>query len=723
MVYDGECNFCSLWIQRWRHMTGDHLEYLPFQDAAVAARFPEVPRGQFESAVQLVEPDGSVYGGAEAVFRALALNPHETWLLDWYEHSLAFAHISEWVYRLVASHRGFFSALTRLGWGRNVDPPTHNLVRWVFLRSLGLIYLVAFVSLWVQIQGLVGNDGILPAKAAMDGMRQVADTQHLGLDRYHLVPTLCWFKTSDGSLNLQCAAGAALAVLLILGIAPAPCLFLLWLVYLSLATVCREFLGFQWDNLLLETGFLAIFLAPLQLWPRSARAAPPSRLVLWLLRWLLFKLMFQSGCVKLLSGDPTWHKLTALTFHYETQPLPTWVGWYAHQLPVWAQKASAVAMFGIELFVPFLIFAPRRLRRFACLTLVFFQAWIFLTGNYCFFNLLTLALCLLLLDDEALKTLVPSRLRDALSPDKGKKTAAQGNASLPASDESQRGSPGPESPAPSATPQLAAPLPLKPRRWPIQVTLPLACIAVATSLLQFSAMFRFRVPWPKPMLAVYAWLAPFRTFNSYGLFAVMTTSRPEIVIEGSNDGVAWLPYEFKYKPGDVKRRPRFVAPYQPRLDWQMWFAALGNARQNPWLVSFCVRLLEGSRPVLALLEGNPFPHAPPRYIRAVTYDYRFTDFATRRKTGAWWRRQEKGLYLPPVSLRGAEKPKDRHDLRACGPQERRAGLENPVNRSYSSSSSCSSSAFKGSSITITRTTTITSSVLRVPNTLSSKQVA
>jgi lipase maturation factor 1 len=658
MIYDGDCNFCSLWIHRWRQTTGDCLDYLPFQDPSVATRFPEVPRGQFETAVQLVEPDGCVYGGAEAVFRALAQNPHEGWLLDWYEHAPVFAHASEWGYRVVARHRTFFSALTRLGWGRHVDPPTHNVVRWVFLRSLGVIYLIAFVSLWVQIFGLVGSDGILPAKPAMDSMRDAANARHLGLDRYHLVPTLCWFKATDGFLNFQCAAGTTLALLLIIGIAPAPCLFLLWLIYLSLATACREFLSFQWDILLLETGFLAIFLAPWQLWLRLARAAPPSRLVLWLLRWLLFKLMFQSGCVKLVSGDPAWRNLTALIFHYETQPLPTWIGWYAHQLPVWAQKASALTMFGIELFVPFLIFAPRRLRQFACLALVFFQALIFLTGNYCFFNLLTVVLCLLLLDDTALKALLPSRLRNSLFSQKAERTETQRNASLPDARGLQTSSPGHASPAPLPSPQPSARSTLKARRWPVQITVPLACITIATSLMQFSTMFRSRIPWPRPMVAVYAWLEPFRTFNSYGLFAVMTTSRPEIIIEGSNDGVAWLPYEFKYKPGDVKRRPTFVEPHQPRLDWQMWFAALGGYRQNPWIVNFCLHLLEGSRPVLALLEHNPFPHAPPRYIRAVMYDYRFTDFATRRKTGAWWRRQEQGLYLPPFSLPAQGEPKE-----------------------------------------------------------------
>jgi predicted DCC family thiol-disulfide oxidoreductase YuxK len=628
MIYDGDCNFCKLWVHRWQHSIGDRLDYLPFQDPSVAARFPEVPGGQFETAVQLIETDGHVYGGAEAVFRALAHGPHGEWLLDWYEHSAVFARVTEWGYRVVAGHRGLFSALTRLLWGRHLDPPTHNLARWVFLRSLGLIYLIAFVSLWVQILGLVGSNGIQPVYSAMGAMQLNADAAHLGLNRYHLVPTLCWFKTTDGFLIFQCVAGATLAVLLIVGIAPAPCLFLLWLIYLSLTTVCREFLSFQWDNLLLETGFLAIFLAPLQLWPRLSRVPPPSRLVLWLLRWLLFKLMFQSGCVKLLSGDLAWRKFTALTFHYETQPLPTWIGWYAHQLPAWAQWVCAAAMFAIELLVPFLIFAPRRPRQFACIVLVIFQALIFLTGNYCFFNLLTVALCLLLLDDAALKACLPARLRNSLCPAEPPQSGTPRDASLP---DLQRST-------------------SKRWKWPVQITVPLAAIAVVISLLQFSLMFRVPVPWPRPLLAVYEWLEPFRSFNSYGLFAVMTTSRLEIIIEGSDDGVAWRAYEFKYKPGDGKRRPRFVEPHQPRLDWQMWFAALGSYRQTPWLINCCARLLQGSPQVLALLERNPFPTAPPRYIRAMAYDYHFTDFATRRQTGAWWRRQEKGLFLPAFSL-------------------------------------------------------------------------
>jgi len=613
MLYDGDCRFCTLWIHRWQTVTRDFVEYLPFQDVSVAARFPEIPREQFENAVQFIMPDGSVFSAAEAVFRSMACNPDEQWLLDLHQHSPVAAKISEVAYRFVARHRKLFSILTRLLWGQHLEPESQNLVRGIFLRGMGIVYLIAFVSLGTQIAGLVGSNGIAPAKPLMDSAKQQFDAQKIGLDRYHRLPTLCWFNASDGFLKFQCAAGTALAVLLLSGFAPAPCLFLLWLIYLSLTTVCGVFLGFQWDNLLLETGFLAIFFAPLQLLPRRpSRESPPSRLVLWLLRMLLFRLMFESGCVKLLSGDPTWRDWTALTFHYETQPLPTWIGWYAHQLPVWFQKFSCAAVLGMDLAIPFLIFLPRKPRQLACVVLTAQQVLIFLTGNYCFFNLLAILLCLTLLDDAAVQNLLPKKWRSA-----------------------------------SLNSQLST---LNSPRWPLVVTLPLLAAALCACYAHFFAFVGIHMPGPAPIISVYRWLQPFRTFNSYGLFAGMTTSRPEIVIEGSNDGVKWEPYEFKYKPGDVKRRPKFVEPHQPRLDWQMWFAALGDARQNPWLVNFCVRLLQGSSDVLDLLERNPFPNAPPRYVRAVLYDYHFTDLATRRATGEWWRREWKGIYLPPVAL-------------------------------------------------------------------------
>ena len=267
LVFDGDCSFCRRWIRRWQQSTGDRIEYLPFQETRIADQFPELTREGFEKAVHLIETDGRVYRAAEAVFRSLGYGPMKRWPLRLYQQVPAVAPVTEWAYRLVAAHRSAFSTLTTLFWGDHIDRPSYHLVRWTFLRGLGVIYLIAFVSLWVQIIGLAGHNGILPADQFISALTQQAQQQNIGLDRYRLEPTLCWFNTSDRFLQLQCAAGAALSVLVMAGISPAPCLFLLWLLYLSLATIGRTFLGFQWDNLLLETGFLAIFLRPCGCFP------------------------------------------------------------------------------------------------------------------------------------------------------------------------------------------------------------------------------------------------------------------------------------------------------------------------------------------------------------------------------------------------------------------------------------------------------------------------
>jgi lipase maturation factor 1 len=619
MIFDGDCNFCTLWIRRWQQMTSAAVNYLPSQDTSVVARFPEIPPDQFQTAVQLIEPDGTVYSGAEAVFRTLAKNPRCEWPLRVYENTPIIAQITEFAYGFVAGHRTFFSLLTRWFWGRHVERPDYFLTRWIFFCALGVIYLVAFVSLWMQINGLIGHNGILPAGQFMSAVKQQCYAQGIGLERFHLLPTLCWFDVSDGFLNFQCAIGTICALLLIIGIAPAPCLALLWLLYLSLATVGQDFFGFQWDNLLLEAGFLAIFFAPLKILPSLSSESPPSRIVLWLLRLLLFKLMFSSGCVKLLSGDPSWRNLTALTFHYQTQPLPTWIGWYANQMPLGFQKFSCTVMFAVELGAPWLIFAPRRLRFFGCAAMVSLQMLILLTGNYTFFNFLTLTLCLLLLDDFVLQQIVPSRARRK---DFLKRQTATCN---------------------------------RFRHWPKTVIILLAVVVVVVSLFQIASIFGARSGLWFPAAFLNAQIAPFRSANSYGLFAVMTTTRNEIIVEGSNDGVTWLPYEFKYKPGDVSRRPGFVEPFQPRLDWQMWFAALGDYRQNPWFVNFCARLLQGSPEVLALLANDPFPSRPPRYVRAGLYEYHFTDLQEHHASGAWWKRERTGEYLPVFSLADLQK--------------------------------------------------------------------
>ncbi|HKS97174.1 MAG TPA: lipase maturation factor family protein, partial [Terriglobia bacterium] len=406
-----------------------------------------------------------------------------------------------------------------------------------------------------------------------------------------------------------------LALLVILGIATGPSLAAAWVFYLSLVTVGGDFMSFQWDILLLEAGFLGIFFAP---WTwleppwRPPRVSPPSRTVLWLLRWLLFRLLFLSGTVKLQSGDPTWRHLTALEYHYYTQPLPTPIAWYMNQLPGWFQELSVVLVFAVEIGVPFLIFFPRRLRLTGAALMALLQILIALTGNYTFFNLLALVLCLLLLDDAFVARFLPRRLAERIAGEASERPRRSGAACL--------------------------------------AVAVLAVVILTASGAELAGRFLSPRAAPRPARHLLAWLEPFHLVNGYGLFAVMTTSRLEIIVQGSNDGVTWQDYEFKYKPGDVKRPPPWVAPNQPRLDWQMWFAALGRFQENPWFVNFMARLLEGSPDVLALLERNPFPTAPPRYVRALVYDYHFTDFAERRATGAWWHRELKAMYFPEVSL-------------------------------------------------------------------------
>src|SRR5215469_4615633 len=369
----------------------------------------------------------------------------------------------------------------------------------------------------------------------------------------------------------------------------------LFILYLSIVTAGQQFMGYQWDALLLEAGFLAIFLGL-------------SPLIIKLFRWLLFRLMFLSGAVKLLSHDPSWHSFTSLPVHYETQPLPTPVAWYFYQLPAWFQRVSVGCVFFVELFIPFLILAPRRIRMSAGLPIISLQALIALTGNYAFFNLLTVMLCLFLLDDSFFRRLSLNMAK------------------------------------PIVHEQVAS---------PTRPFVRVLCRVVYAGVLfvsGFEMVGTFSgVHWG-PADKVISAIAPFDVVNTYGLFAVMTTTRPEIVVEGSDDGITWLPYEFKYKPGDLARRPPWVAPHQPRLDWQMWFAALGDYRSDPWILHFMERLLEGSPEVLGLLRSNPFPTAPPHYLRAVVYQYRFTDPAERKKTGHWWRREVKGEYVPAIGL-------------------------------------------------------------------------
>jgi len=625
MIWDGECHFCKRWVERWREITAGEVDYATYQEAA--HQFPEIPIEQFKRAVTLIEPDGKTFFAAEAVYRSLRYRSSRKWLTWSYDHIPGFAAVSETAYKFIARHRGLGSTVTRLLWGKDVRPPTYFWARRWFLRALGMIYLIAFVSLWVQVDGLIGSDGVSPLNQLLPAVRA-----QLGRDAYALLPTLCWFNSSNAFLHLLCGGGVVLSLLLIFGIAPALSLAALFAFYLSLTIAGQTFLSFQWDVLLLETGFLSIFLAPWRLWPRElmwrqaspapGTASPVSRAGLFLLKFLLSKLMLMSGVVKLTSGDDSWgwvnhsfhwSALTALDYHYWSQPLPTVFGWWADKSPEWFKHFSVAFCLGVEIIVPFFIWAPRRPRLIAAGLIIFLQLAIAVTGNYCFFNLLTIALCLLLIDDAAVFRM------------------------------ERRASPASQEFRPPSTKSIIDRLLMYCAIVVVIVTLPI------NAWLIFSA-FKPRTRPPYALATVYEQLEAFRIVNGYGLFRVMTKDRCEIVLEGSAEGVEWLPYEFKWKPGDVKRAPGWCAPHQPRLDWQMWFAALERPQENPWLVGLIVRLLQGSQDVNRLLAYNPFPDKPPRYIRAMFYRYRFTTVSELRQTGAWWKRQELREYLPTVSL-------------------------------------------------------------------------
>jgi hypothetical protein len=440
-----------------------------------------------------------------------------------------------------------------------------------FLRAVGAIYIAAFVSFGVQSPGLIGAHGILPMSAYLDAVHQAA-----GASRFWFAPTIFWISSADAMLAAVWIAGALCGVAALAGLRQRWMLAVCWVLWLSICSVGQDFLGFQWDMLLVETGFLSIF-------------ASDALLIVWLFRALVFRLMFLSGVVKLASGDLAWRTLTAMSYHYETQPLPTPLAWWMHQLPASAQRVSTAAVFAIELVAPLLFFAPRRLRLIGAWATIGLQVLILLTGNYAYFNWLTLALCLWLFIEPASR----------------------------------------------------------------KITWPNAVLAIAIGALGLlTILATIGAPLPSLALRMMGQLEPLRLVNSYGLFAVMTTTRPEIILEGSNDGENWQAYEFRDKPGDLRRAPPIVAPHQPRLDWQMWFAALGSVEQNRWFVLFVEKLLRAEPAVLRLLAWDPFHGSPPKYIRARLFQYHFTRFGEP----GWWRREEAGMYLGAVSLRTEPQP-------------------------------------------------------------------
>lgn len=588
LVYDGDCEICRYWVNYWEQQTGGRVVYRPYQVAA--PDFPTISLAAFERAIQLIEPDGKVYAGAAATYRILRYVPGRGGWWWMYEHIPGFAPASERAYAFFARHRDLLRRFSWLLWGPRLQPESYEIVSWVFLRLLGALYIVAFASLGVQIVGLVGEAGILPVGHYLDAARQ-----GWGMAAYWRLPTLLWLNSSDAALVAGTLLGVLLGLLVVLGLWVRPALVGLFVLYLSYVYAGQVFTSYQWDLLMLEAGFLAIFLTA------------GSRIVIWLYRWLIFRYLFLSGAVKLLSGHPTWQDLTALKYHFWTEPLPTPLAWYAAQLPEWVLASATAAALFIELLVVFLILLPRRLRAVAAWCILLFQLAIILTGNFGFFNLLTMALCVFLFDNAAMRRLLPPRLTTWV--------------------------------------ETRAP---RPARIATVTATVLALVIVPAGLDRiWQAFERTSLP---VVSAITDALSPLLIVNAYGPFATTTMTRPEIVVEGSDDEQSWHEYAFRYKPGPLDRRPSWNIPHQPRLDWQMWFAANGSFGENPWFQGFLRRLLEGRAPILALLGPNPFPDHPPKYIRALLFEYQFADPSTHAQTGQWWTRRPRGLYFPETSL-------------------------------------------------------------------------
>jgi hypothetical protein len=496
----------------------------------------------------------------------------------------------------------------------------HFLARWLFLRALGLIYFSAFYALVFQIRGLIGPRGILPAGEYLQAVRQV------GVLRFWYAPTLLWFSANDAMLMTLCWAGLIASVLLVVNLWPRMMLLVCFLCFVSFVGAAQDFSGYQSDGMLLEAGFLSLFLAPSGFLPGFGRKQPVVRAAMFLVLWEWFRIYFESGVVKLASGDPTWRNLTAMYEYYQNGPLPTWIGWYLAHLPNWFHVATAGATLVMELGLVWMAFLPRRWKIVCFFVVTAWQVVVIATANYAFLNYLVLALAILLLDDRFLRRFLPLRWQTKIDRKSCVREPEEPDSSVEVGNSSAR---------------TAWWNPL--RSIAFAVVLTWIFYATAVPLVQ---MFWHTFPLPTAPVAA---LEPFRIANQYGLFAVMTPHRYEIEFQGSDDGEHWTDYPFRYKPQGLKERPGIYAPYQPRFDWNLWFASLGGWRQYPFVPRTEELLLENDPAVLRLFKANPFPKAPPRLVRAVLWQYWFTTMEERRTEGVWWRRELVGAYAPTLA--------------------------------------------------------------------------
>ena len=471
--------------------------------------------------------------------------------------------------------------------------------RWIVLRALGLIYCSAFVSLLYQIRGLMGPAGILPAGTYLEAV-----ARSFGLwTRHWFAPTLLWLGSSSPALMALCWVGLAASLLLTVNRWPRAMLLICFVCFLSFVSAAQDFSGYQSDGMLLEAGFLALFFAPPGFRPGLGAGHPPSRASLFLLQWEWFRIYFESGLVKLLSGDEEWRHLTAMDEYYQNGPLPTWIGWYMQHLPHWFHIATAFSTLALELAIVWMLFLPRRWRILCFLIVTPWELVVIFTANYTFLNYLVLTLGFLLLDDCCF------RRQASLSTEP---TAASGVLG----------------------------------RFGLGVSALLLALVGYVTTVELVAMLWASLPLPRQPVTM---LEPFRIANQYGLFAVMTRGRYEIEFQGSRDGQNWVAYPFRFKPQVLNQAPAIYAPYQPRFEWNLWFASLGSWERNPLVPRTEERLLANDPDVLALFSSNPFAGSPPLQVRAVLWQYWFTTVAQKRATGQWWTRRLLGLYAPVLA--------------------------------------------------------------------------
>jgi hypothetical protein len=488
-----------------------------------------------------------------------------------------------------------------------VPEPGYWLTRFVILRLLGFVYAVAFLVAANQILPLIGSDGLLPVGLFL---RRVGDS--LGSDRagFLRLPSVFWLGHSDGALLGAAWAGFALSCAVLAGFANAPMLAVLWALYMSFVHVGQDWYGYGWEFQLLETGFLAIFLCPL-LDARPFPARRPPVAVIWLFRWLIFRIMLGAGLIKL-RGDSVWRDLTALFYYFETQPIPNPLSRWFHLLPRAALEAGVVLNHAAELVAPWFVFWPRKARHAAGVLIVAFQGVLILSGNLSFLNWLTIIPALACFDDSFWIRVMPPRMRAA---------AARA-----------------ESGARHCRPMAVV-------AW---------ALVVIVSCLSYRPVANLFSRW---QVMNSSFNIPLELVNTYGAFGAIGRERTNIIFEGTDadapgERAVWKPYPYKGLPVDPASRPPQVAPYQLRLDWQMWFAAMGTPNEYPWTLNLVWKLLHNDPGAVGLFAANPFPGKPPRFVRAVAYKYRFADPAVH--PGLWWTRERVGLWLPPLSAENGQ---------------------------------------------------------------------